>query len=180
MASPNDIPFRINSRILFISPKLFHGLMTKPSAPRGHLNIMPPIGVFLAPNAALSFLSQSISLRICFLCFQSSSGDVLPISLACSRILFLILLSASSIASLICGAPHSFGTLSGGMPFKTPLEGDTAGGVGSRSARPDGSMRLIGLFPTYRFKFVSPPAKPIGSSLIHRPLFASYQRLRLF
>jgi hypothetical protein len=45
---------------------------------------------------------------------------------------------------------------------------------------PDGSIRLVGEFPVYRYRFASPAAKPIGAWLIHRPVEESYQRLRLF
>ena len=46
--------------------------------------------------------------------------------------------------------------------------------------RPAGSTAVRTPFPTYRYKFPSPAANPIGSSLGHLPTGGSYQRWRLF
>jgi hypothetical protein len=39
---------------------------------------------------------------------------------------------------------------------------------------------LVTELPTYRYRFASPAAKPIGSSLTQRPVWGSYQRARLY
>src|SRR6266550_4908739 len=50
---------------------------------------------------------------------------------------------------------------------------------GNRGQRPNGSSKLIGLFPAYAYRF-TPPASPIGSCVRNRPDFGSYQRLRRY
>jgi hypothetical protein len=46
--------------------------------------------------------------------------------------------------------------------------------------KPLGSFSFVVPLPTYLAKFASPPPKPIGSSLNHRPTVASYHLARLY